>query len=146
MLKIQDTNTFPFDLFPLTVITLSVYLFCLSADLGLGGQQALSAFKLPVDCQVSVPKWGKAIGWGSKDDAMLLAGESMALIGITLLPCPSFRKSLQESFFGLLWQIVNDSFSALEWTPPYDSQACTFTVWGAGTRSRQIRGSTYPPS
>ena len=42
-----------------------------------GGQ--LSLFKLPLECQMTVPKWGKAIGWSVRDDAMLLVGKSSVL-------------------------------------------------------------------
>ena len=40
-----------------------------------GGRDPCATFKLDVALQMTVPKWGKLINWGPKDDAMLLLGE-----------------------------------------------------------------------
>lgn len=35
-----------------------------------------SGFSLAPEWQCPVPKWGKAMGWGPRDDAMLLMGKT----------------------------------------------------------------------
>ncbi|GAX85223.1 hypothetical protein CEUSTIGMA_g12643.t1 [Chlamydomonas eustigma] len=45
-----------------------------SQQAGPGRQQLSSSFKLPSDCILPCPKWGKIIGWNAKEDAMLLMG------------------------------------------------------------------------
>ena len=57
---------------------------------GTGGSGAggggLSSFKLPPDCLLSIPKWGKAMGWSARDDAMLLVGEAPSHHRMIMIP------------------------------------------------------------